>query len=418
MNLAEGIDGEMKSLKYYLKASERKGILNDRKQAYIDYVCEQSGWDREKAKAEMDAFVEQGVNYRFYVKKRLWSRSGKQLEISLENISRNMKYDKYSLKKHARLVAEESGWPEKKAREKILESNLYTECSPRDYYQFRFWEKSIEEQKKYYTKGTVERLIMKYNTNVKEVSMIRNKEKFARKFGDLFHRTWFANQKISFDEFLEKTEGLTSLICKPVAGTHGAGVEKFDIPEDMDGKRKLFDLLKSKKKSQCEEYIIQHHEIAAFCSSSVNTVRLVTILDQGEVHYMYSVLRMGTGGLIDGYDAGGIFAPIDVETGKICREGMDLGLKKYKVHPVSQKKIKGFQIPNWDKVLQLAAEAAKRLEGVHMVGWDIAVTEEGVSLIEGNSESNYQFAQLPYVEEGLGVKYKFEPFLKSKPPVQ
>ena len=47
-----------------------------------------------------------------------------------------------------------------------------------------------------------------------------------------------------------------------------------------------------------------------------------------------------------------------------------------------------------------------------MIGWDIAVTEEGVSLIEGNSESNYQFAQLPYIEEGLGVKYKFEPFLK------
>lgn len=84
----------------------------------------------------------------------------------------------------------------------------------------------------------------------------------------------------------------------------------------------------------------------------------------------------------------------------------------FKAHPVSQKPIKGFQIPNWDEVLKLAETAAKRLQGVHMVGWDIAVTENGASLIEGNTESNYQFAQLPYIAEGIGVKYKFDPFLK------
>lgn len=402
----------MKSLRYYLKFAKRKRILRNRKEEYIDYVCEQSGWSREKAKSQMDEFVKKNVNYRFYVKKRLWNRSGKQLEASLKNIYRNRKYDKSSLIKHARLVAEESGWSRAKAKEKILESNLYTECSPRDYYQFRFWEKSIEDQKKYYTKGTVERLIMKYNTNLKEIALIRNKERFARKFDDLFHRVWFVNRELTFDEFLKKTENLTSLICKPTFGTHGEGVEKFHIPESIEEKKVLYDLLMSKERSLCEEFIVQHHEIAAFCNSSVNTVRLVTILDQDDIHYMYSVLRMGTGGLIDGFDGGGIFAPIDVKTGEICRNGMDLGGAKYEVHPVSKKKIRGFQVPNWEMVLKLADEAARRLEGVHMIGWDIAVTEEGVSLIEGNSESNYQFAQLPYIEEGLGVKYKFEPFLK------
>ena len=113
----------------------------------------------------------------------------------------------------------------------------------------------------------------------------------------------------------------------------------------------------------------------------------------------------------DGFDGGGIFAPVDVETGVICRDGMNLDNKFFEVHPVSGKKIKGFQVPHWDEVLTLAATAAKRFKGVRMVGWDIAVTEEGVSLIEGNSESNYQFAQLPYVPEGKGVRYKFEPFL-------
>ena len=66
---------KMKSIKYYMKAAERRKILSNRKEFYLDYVCRQTGWDRAKAKAEMDLYLEQGVNYRFYVKKRLWCRT-------------------------------------------------------------------------------------------------------------------------------------------------------------------------------------------------------------------------------------------------------------------------------------------------------------------------------------------------------
>lgn len=402
----------MKSIHYYLNSAERKRILKERGEEYIDYVCARTGWDRAKAKGEMDRYKKQGVSYRYYVKKRLWARTGKKLEVSLANIDKDSKYDKRSLKKHGALVASESGWSKRKAMEKILESNLYTECSPRDYWQFHFWDKTIEEQKKFYTKGTVERLIMKYNTDLKQIGTVRSKEKFAEQFGDLFFRVSFVNRNISFEEFLEKTEGLKNLICKPVFGTHGQGVEKFDIPESTEEKKALYDMLMEKPKSQIEEVIVQHPDIAAFCSASVNTVRLMTILDEAdEIHYMYAVLRMGTGGLIDGADGGGIFAPIDVETGRICRDGMSLAGEKYIQHPVSGKPIKDFQVPGWNEVLKLAETAARRLTGVRMIGWDIAVTAGGACLIEANSESNYQFAQLPYVEEGLGVRYKFEPLL-------
>ena len=402
----------MKSLHYYLNGKERKEILEERSRQYIAYVAEQTGWDTERAKAEMDRFKSRGVNYRYYVKKRLWSREGKKLEISLRNIEKDSKYDKRSLKKHAKLVAEKAGWSQAKAEEKILEANLYTECSPRDYWEFRFWEKTTAEQKTYYTKGTVERLIMKYNTNLEEVGMIRSKDKFAAQFADLFGRVSFVNRKISYEKFLQKTEGLSELIVKPVYGTHGKGVEKFTIPEDDEEKRKFYDMLMEMPRSQIEEVIVQHHDIAAFCETSVNTVRVVTILDDNdEIHYMYSVLRMGAGGLIDGAEGGGLFAPVDVKTGIISRDGMNLTGDKFIVHPVSKKPIRDFQIPNWDKVLKLAEEGARKLTGAHMIGWDIAVTEEGAVLIEANSESNYQFAQLPYVDENLGVRFKFEPLL-------
>ncbi len=176
----------MNSIRYYLDAPERRKILDKRKEEYIDYVSSQTGWNREKAKKEMDSFATQGINYRFYVKKRFWSRTGKKLEVSIKNTLRNRKYDKFSLRKHAELVAGESGWSVRKSKEEILKSNLYTECSPRDYYQFHFWDKSLDEQKAYYTKGTVERMIMKYNTDIEEVEVLRDKEKFSLQFGDLF----------------------------------------------------------------------------------------------------------------------------------------------------------------------------------------------------------------------------------------
>lgn len=209
-----------------------------RDKEYIRYVSEINGWSFSRAKQEMDRFKRKNVPYRYYVKKRLWSRNGKKLERSMRNIEREHRYDRYSLHKHAGLVAEAAGISLRKAKNMILESNLYTECSPRDYYEFRFWEKTLKEQKTYYTKGTVERLIMKYNTNPKEVEMIRNKIKFAETFGDLFGRIWFTNRELTFEAFLEKTKNLSVIFCKPIFGTHGAGIECISLPEKEEEKGK------------------------------------------------------------------------------------------------------------------------------------------------------------------------------------
>ena len=63
------------------------------------------------------------------------------------------------------------------------------------------------------------------------------------------------------------------------------------------------------------------------------------------------------------------------------------------------------------QVVELDKKAARRIKNVGMVGWDVAVTEKGVCLIEGNSEASYQIIQLPYVEDGIGMRKTFEPFL-------
>jgi len=393
------------------KENEKKKILESREKKYIDYVCEQTGWSKEEAKTKMDELKPLGVNYRYYVKRRLWIKSDTALDRSIASINKVRRNEKKRRRYYIKKVCELTGWSEERAEKEILEANLYSGCTFRDYYQYHFWDKSHEEQSKYYTKGVVEQLLMKYNTNPKEVQILKDKNKFAKKFEDLFYRAWFKNTNLSFEEFLEYTDGLEAIITKPAKGTHGAGVEKHLIPDSLEEKKALYEEIINKPASQCEEFIKQHHSIAEFCDKSVNTVRVVTILDNDVCHHMYSVIRLGTGGLADGFDLGGIFVPVDVKTGITCTDGLNLDGEEFPLHPVSKKPTKGFQIPHWDKVLEITETAARRLKGVHMVGWDLGITENGVCLVEGNSEANYQFAQLPYIKTGEGVKYKFAQFL-------
>ena len=165
------------------------------------------------------------------------------------------------------------------------------------------------------------------------------------------------------------------------------------------------------KKMLCEECIRQHPDIAAFNPSSVNTVRVLTIVDQGKCHHIYAGFRMGRGALVDNFHAGGIIASVDVKTGITCMDAIDLDGVHFPVHPDSKLQTLGFQLPNWDKVLEITEKAALRLEGAAMVGWDVAITPEGACLVEGNSEPSHTIIQLPYIDSRQGMKKLVEEFL-------
>ena len=44
----------------------------------------------------------------------------------------------------------------------------------------------------------------------------------------------------------------------------------------------------------------------------------------------------------------------------------------------------GFQIPNWNKAIETVIKAAEKIPQCRFIGWDVAFTDKGVELIEGN----------------------------------
>ena len=51
----------------------------------------------------------------------------------------------------------------------------------------------------------------------------------------------------------------------------------------------------------------------------------------------------------------------------------------------------GYRIPNYQKAVQAVLESAKLIPTVRYIGWDVAITDVGVEIIEANSSPDNDF---------------------------
>lgn len=99
-------------------------------------------------------------------------------------------------------------------------------------------------------------------------------------------------------------------------------------------------------------------------------------------------VRMGReGSCVDNWAKGGVFVGVDLETGNLMKDGF---LKppygtKVKNHPDNGLLFEGFAIPYFKQAVELCMAAHSKLYRIHSIGWDVAITQEGPVLIEGNS---------------------------------
>ncbi len=82
--------------------------------------------------------------------------------------------------------------------------------------------------------------------------------------------------------------------------------------------------------------------------------------------------------------SGGVGTVLDMETGISISTGVDFKSNRYFYHPVSGVKMIGFEIPFWIEVKKMVTECALRIPKSAILGWDIAITENGPCIIELN----------------------------------
>ncbi|MEM7787064.1 MAG: sugar-transfer associated ATP-grasp domain-containing protein [Bacteroidota bacterium] len=135
-------------------------------------------------------------------------------------------------------------------------------------------------------------------------------------------------------------------------------------------------------------------------AGALATLRITTTKVPGsDSELIGAFLRMSTtDGPVDNFDQGGLAARVEPETGALSvaiRKPLHLAANDYTHHPVSGSPIVGTLIPQWNEALALALEAHRRLDVTVIVGWDLAVTTDGVLFIEANSSPCARAGQQP-----------------------
>jgi len=132
-----------------------------------------------------------------------------------------------------------------------------------------------------------------------------------------------------------------------------------------------------------QELIRQDARMAAISSASVNTIRVVTLLTPSdEVLIAGCVLRSGVGNsFVDNWGTGGVAVGVETETGRLRKHGSDWTGSLYEKHPTSGFVFDGFQIPEWNRILEAARTVQRELPFSRIAGLDICLNHDATPTV-------------------------------------
>lgn len=232
-----------------------------------------------------------------------------------------------------------------------------------------------------FTQRRLEKVISLAN-NRSHIHILENKNEFNKFFSEYVERDWLCSKdmkKESFDRVFNSNE---ELFIKPLDSQEGEGIRKIKtstVASDV-----LYNELKAG--NYIIESIIRQHKKMFLGNQSVNTARILTVLDkEGSAHIVRAGLRAGVGDtVVDNFSVGGVLYEIDPVTGLVDHKGIQGDNYNVIYHPGTDICMLGFQLPHWDKAICAVTKAAEKIPQCKFIGWDVAFTNKGVELIEGN----------------------------------
>jgi hypothetical protein len=287
------------------------------------------------------------------------------------------------------------------------------------YYVFELYRPGeLKKARAFLTRGGTKHSTMKLVAKGRgSTSPLDDKEAFARFCAKRQLRTLPVLFSVHCDE-VRRMAGAeyafkADLFFKPVCGRGGKGAERWDhaghglyrsVSGQLLSAPDLIDRLR--ELSRFQPYLVQerarnHHALRDLSNDALSTVRILTALDEEErPEIIGAVLKMAVGQNVttDNVHAGAIAAPIDIEHGRLGQatySGFDPRNAWIDRHPESGAVIAGRTLPMWDELRDLALKAHSAFGDWMIVGWDIAILEDGPILVEGNCGADIDLVQRP-----------------------
>ncbi|MDN3667144.1 sugar-transfer associated ATP-grasp domain-containing protein [Algibacter miyuki] len=305
---------------------------------------------------------------------------------------------------------------------------------PIDYFRKYLYRKGVSNYKNYLSIKEYYSLIHSPKMVFPEVSSIlNNKLAFNNHCASLhlptprllsyhFNTRWFYNNTVtsitseadvlSFFHDVFKTLDADKLFLKPILGQGGDGciLLKKEYLETQIATN--YNALITHSYIH-QVYIEQHDAINRIYNKSVNTIRIDTYIDKHDtVQILGAFMRFGAGGnATDNVHNGGFYVSVNLNSGQlqgVGRQDIVKGGKEVTHHPDSNIKLDGFQIPYYKAAFELVKNATTGLPN-RIVGWDIAITNNGPILVEGNTNPSLHVTDVAsagylnnkYIQEAL-----------------
>lgn len=373
-------------------------------------ICDESKLPMDIVMKKVEYAEELGIPIEVYYDLGYWNIPDGKLKDAHFNGSRRKKLAKNIAKKHGKSPID---------IEKQIIHAKYALGLRIGYFKKYDWDELTDEEKDtIFLRPHSRQMSLKYRKKDSNSNVFNNKSLFNETFSKYIGREWFYyDEAMSYDDFCSNLEKFNTehIIYKPRDLSGGVGIKKYSR---KDYTRNIFDSIKKDGAGMIEEFVVQHVKMSAICNDCVNTIRVVTLcIDDDEPKLLYAVCRMGSGNgkPADNSHQGGMYAGIDMNTGCIDTIAVDSKAKPYSHHPATGIKLVGYEIPHWDSIVALCKTASKHameIAGLGYAGWDIAVTERGPILIEGNNWPSPGLIQVPhFVQSRRGMKYLIEDYL-------
>jgi len=211
----------------------------------------------------------------------------------------------------------------------------------------------------------------------------------------------------SIEGFADFCKEKGSVVLKPIIGAEGEGIfviktngEKIIMNGELISHEKCLSVVEDLENYLITEFIYQHKYSSQIFPHTVNTIRIVTMLDDNdnEPFIAAAVHRFGNSKSmpVDNWTRGGYSCPVSLEgaLGKAAAYPSSGKLRFESRHPETGNQIENVIVPRWQMIKHKTIEMAKALWFIPYIAWDLVVTKERFKVIEGNSCSGVDLFQV------------------------
>ncbi|WP_374653858.1 sugar-transfer associated ATP-grasp domain-containing protein [Dongia sp.] len=248
--------------------------------------------------------------------------------------------------------------------------------------------------------------------------------KRCREFGIATVPTFLIIRKDGSAERLLQFDGdlpACDLFVKPLFGKGGRGCERWQWNGDgtyTDGNGSLLaacDLLERigdgarDRDMMVQEAMRPHEDLRDLSMSVLTSCRMMSVKNEtGGFEVTHAVFKSSTRpeAIVDNFHKGGIVSRVDMASGALG-PASDSGVGKpcvwYRKHPLTQAQIEGRILPLWHDTVELVRRAHAAFPDRITVGWDVAITDRGPAILEGNVQSGCDMIQRTHdLPAGIG----------------